>query len=94
MLPPFLAYYGVITDNKTVVDQAYNQVRLYHDQLYDKSAGVWRHIVGGSSDTDNGYWATGSYYILLPLASLTNTSPRQCLGCCWYAPRLRHDRPQ
>jgi rhamnogalacturonyl hydrolase YesR len=28
MLPPFLAYYGVITDNKTVVDQAYNQIRL------------------------------------------------------------------
>ncbi|KAJ3504288.1 hypothetical protein NMY22_g17976 [Coprinellus aureogranulatus] len=59
MLPPFLAYYGVITDNKTAVDQAYNQIRVYHDQLYDSSAGVWRHIVGGDG-ADNGYWATGN----------------------------------
>ena len=76
MLPPFLAYYGVTTDNKTVVDQAYNQIRLYHDQLYDKSAGVWRHIVGGSSDADNGYWATGSFLVFRSFGSSTHTFAR------------------
>ncbi|KAJ2914327.1 hypothetical protein MD484_g6070, partial [Candolleomyces efflorescens] len=60
MIPPFLAYYGVITDNRTVVQQAYDQIKLYRDQLYDSNAGVWRHIAGGSRDPDPGYWATGN----------------------------------
>ncbi|RXW13048.1 hypothetical protein EST38_g12804, partial [Candolleomyces aberdarensis] len=60
MIPPFLAYYGIITDNKTVVQQAYDQIKLARDQLYDSNAGVWRDIAGGSRGPDPGYWATGN----------------------------------
>ncbi|KAI5895280.1 glycoside hydrolase family 105 protein [Schizophyllum commune H4-8] len=60
MVPPFLAYYGVITENKTLLEEAYNQCSLYRDYLRDKDAGnLWKHIVEGSY-SDEGHWSTGN----------------------------------
>lgn len=72
MVPPFLAYYGVITKNRTIVDQAYDQIKLYRDQLYDSDASAWRHIVGGSSGADPSFWATGEKARFLRLGVVSN----------------------
>lgn len=59
MAPPFLAYYGVLSGNQSLVEEAYNQVKLYRQYLLDSSAGgLWKHIVMGSG-TDPGHWSTG-----------------------------------
>ena len=62
MVPPFLAYYGVLTQNQTLVQEAYDQCRLYRQHLVDDDAGgMWRHIAG--NNTDNGHWTTGEFGI-------------------------------
>ncbi|KAI0776859.1 Six-hairpin glycosidase-like protein [Trametes elegans] len=60
MVPPFLAYYGVLTDNDTLIQEAYDQCRLYRQYLVDEDAGgLWKHIVLGNYN-DNGHWSTGN----------------------------------
>lgn len=58
MVPPFLAYYGVMTKNRTLLEEAYNQVSLYRQALLDQT-GMWQHIVMGSG-ADAGHWSTGN----------------------------------
>ncbi|KZT60763.1 hypothetical protein CALCODRAFT_522895 [Calocera cornea HHB12733] len=58
MTPPFIAYYGAVTQNQTLLALAYQQISLYRDALRD-SSGLWRHIAMGSG-TDDGHWATGN----------------------------------
>lgn len=59
MVPPFLAYYGVVTENSSAITEAYNQCKLYRNYLYDESAGgMWKHIALGTG-TDSGHWSTG-----------------------------------
>ncbi|KAF5346964.1 hypothetical protein D9758_010082 [Tetrapyrgos nigripes] len=67
MVPPFLAYYGVTTGNTTLIDEAYNQISLYRDQLRDGDAdGLWKHILlgtgtgAGAPPNDEGHWSTGN----------------------------------
>ena len=61
MVPPFIAYYGALTGNKTLLDQAYDQVKLYRGQLMDKKmGGLWKHVLLGPSANDPGYWSTGA----------------------------------
>ncbi|KAI0776995.1 Six-hairpin glycosidase-like protein [Trametes elegans] len=60
MVPPFLAYYGVLTKNETLIQEAYDQCRLYRQYLVDDDAGgMWKHIVLGQN-TDDGHWSTGN----------------------------------
>ncbi|KAH8977032.1 glycoside hydrolase family 105 protein [Lactarius hatsudake] len=60
MVPPFLAYYGITTGNQSMLQEAYNQVKLYRSYLRDALAGgLWRHIILGT-DTDPGHWSTGN----------------------------------
>lgn len=60
MAPPFIAYYGVLTNNESLVTEAYTQCKLYRQYLLDTSTGgLWRHIVMGDTGTDPGHWATG-----------------------------------
>ena len=62
MVPPFLAYYGITTGNQSMLQEAYNQVKLYRNYLRDDSAGgLWQHIVLGANGTDQGHWSTGRY---------------------------------
>lgn len=60
MVPPFLAMYGAIQKNTTVMDEAYNQIQLYRDVLRDGS-GLWKHIAGEGDGLDQG---TYTRYIL------------------------------
>lgn len=59
MVPPFLAYYGVTTQNSTLLKEAYTQISLYRKHLRDrKTNNLWRHIQLGNG-TDDGHWSTG-----------------------------------
>ncbi|KAH9955491.1 Six-hairpin glycosidase-like protein [Russula dissimulans] len=61
MVPPFLVYYGVTTSNQSMMQAAYQQIKLYRNYLSDDSAnGLWRHVVLGSNGTDYGHWSTGN----------------------------------
>ncbi len=61
MVPPFLAYYGVLTSNESLVTEAYNQIKLYRDHLRDTDANnLWKHVVLGSG-IDEGHWSTGVF---------------------------------
>lgn len=60
MVPPFLAYYGVTTQNISILQEAYTQISLYRKYLLDTNANnLWKHIQLGSYGTDNGHWSTG-----------------------------------
>ncbi|KDQ17395.1 hypothetical protein BOTBODRAFT_30201 [Botryobasidium botryosum FD-172 SS1] len=58
MVPPFLAYYGALSGNSSLLEEAYHQSSLYRSAL-KSSSGLWQHIVMGSAP-DSGYWATGN----------------------------------
>ncbi|KZT00107.1 Six-hairpin glycosidase [Laetiporus sulphureus 93-53] len=60
MVPPFLAYYGVMTGNQSIVQEAYTQIKLYRQYLYDEDASLWMHIVLGDNNHDPGFWSTGN----------------------------------
>ncbi|TFY50545.1 hypothetical protein EVJ58_g11004 [Rhodofomes roseus] len=60
MVPPFLAYYGVLSSNQSLVQEAYNQVKLYRSYLYNSSESLWQHILLGTGAYDPGYWSTGN----------------------------------
>ncbi|KAA1476436.1 hypothetical protein DENSPDRAFT_511437 [Dentipellis sp. KUC8613] len=60
MVPPFLAYYGVLSQNRSMVEEAYNQIKVYRNYLNDPNAnGLWKHILLGNG-TDEGHWSTGN----------------------------------
>ncbi|KZW02485.1 glycoside hydrolase family 105 protein [Exidia glandulosa HHB12029] len=78
MTPPFIAYYGAITNNKTLIDTAYTQCSLYRDHLRDKKNSVWMHMALGSGYNDAGLWATGNGWaaagMLRVLATMAQSS--------------------
>ncbi|KAJ7452399.1 Six-hairpin glycosidase-like protein [Mycena galericulata] len=82
MVPPFLAYYGVLTGNTTLMNEAYNQIKLYRNYLRDTTANnLWKHIALGNdtNDTPNdpGHWSTGNGWaaagMLRVLATMKNS---------------------
>lgn len=73
MMPPFLAYYGMITRNQTLLQAAYDQIRLYRDAMQLSSGasnGLWGHIYlpDTGSWQDGGAWATGNGWVLAGMA--------------------------
>ncbi|CAL1701354.1 unnamed protein product [Somion occarium] len=65
MAPPFIAYYGALSTGDTsqsidLLQEAYDQCRLYRDILRDADAGLWKHIVLGSGEQDLTHWGTGN----------------------------------
>ncbi|KAJ3783584.1 Six-hairpin glycosidase [Lentinula aff. detonsa] len=65
MVPPFIAYYGLLTNNQSLITDAYTQIKLYRNYLRDTSAGnLWAHIVLGTNPSgvanDPGHWSTGN----------------------------------
>ncbi|KAJ9629782.1 hypothetical protein H2203_002163 [Taxawa tesnikishii (nom. ined.)] len=64
MVPPFLAYYAVVSNDLDAMKQAVEQCRLYRDVLVVKEEGrekgLWRHIVGPSEKQDLNFWSTGN----------------------------------
>ncbi|KAJ7709893.1 Six-hairpin glycosidase-like protein [Mycena rosella] len=82
MVPPFLAYYGVLTGNTTLINEAYNQIKLYRNYLRDpKTDNLWKHILLGNdtsdSANDEGHWSTGNGWaaagMLRVLATMKNS---------------------
>ncbi|QRV76438.1 glycoside hydrolase family 88 protein [Ceratobasidium sp. AG-Ba] len=68
MVPPFLAYYGALHNNPTVIAEGFNQtivltrpqISTYRDILKaDSQTGLWRHIQLGAN-TDMGHWSSGN----------------------------------
>ena len=63
MAPPFIAYYGILqggSQEATLLQQAYDQCRLYRNYLRDDS-GLWKHIVlGDTASQDFRHWGTGT----------------------------------
>ena len=97
MVPPFLAYYGVLTNNQTLAQLAYDQCRLYRSYLVDDDAdGMWKHITLGSF-SDDGHWSTGMPFFHLFINPIRNAHMlglwvRKRLGCSRHAARAR-DHP-
>ncbi|KII90447.1 hypothetical protein PLICRDRAFT_38994 [Plicaturopsis crispa FD-325 SS-3] len=78
MVPPFLAYYGVLSENRTLLLEGYNQISLYRNYLRDSSAGgMWKHVLLGPSGNDDGHWSTGNGWaaagMLRVLATIQNS---------------------
>lgn len=62
MAPPFIAYYGALEcgpKGDELLQTAYEQVKLYRNELFDSNVGLWRHIVLGDG-IDPTHWATGN----------------------------------
>lgn len=59
MAPPFLAYYGALQSDLTLLQAAYTQCSLYRNTLRDEATGLWRHVALGDWQ-DNNLWATGN----------------------------------
>ncbi|EJD51821.1 Six-hairpin glycosidase [Auricularia subglabra TFB-10046 SS5] len=62
---PFLAYYGVVTGNQSLVQEAYDQCRLYRDGLLIKDGPygpAWGHLFSDDNQQwyDRGLWLTGN----------------------------------
>ncbi|EPQ31971.1 uncharacterized protein PFL1_00169 [Pseudozyma flocculosa PF-1] len=68
MGPPFIAYYGLMTRNDSLLQLAYDQVRLYRDGLRyteGNGANLWGHIrfADNATWTDAGTWVTGNGWV-------------------------------
>jgi len=60
------------------LQEAYNQIMLYHDYLSDPNAqNRWKHVLLGSANNDEGYWTTGNGWaaagMLRVLATIRNS---------------------
>jgi len=59
MAPPFIAYYGALTNNASLLLQAKQQYGSYRDIMRDaKADNLWHHILLGSP-SDSSLWGTG-----------------------------------
>ena len=76
MGPPFLAYYGALNNNQSLLQLAYDNCRLYRNALLiDGPTGpLWGHIYDDDTKSwvDEGIWGTGGF-IFLRLAVQTLT---------------------
>ncbi|CBQ72768.1 conserved hypothetical protein [Sporisorium reilianum SRZ2] len=73
MMPPFLSFYGLLTRNNTLLQTAYDQIRLYRNAMRltsGASRNLWGHILlpDNSTWTDGGAWATGNGWVLAGMA--------------------------
>lgn len=59
------AYYGVVTQNSSMISTAVDQISLYRDVLRDPNTGLWQHVVLGKTFSDPGLWATGMFARLI-----------------------------
>lgn len=73
MMPPYLAFYGLVTRNNTLLQLAYDQIRLYRDGMrltQGAATNLWGHIYlpDNRTWTDGGAWATGNGWVLAGMA--------------------------
>lgn len=74
---PFIAYYGAVKNNGTLLQIAYDQCRLYRDALLiDGPTGkLWAHIYDDTTSSwiDEGIWATGNGWAALGMLRVAVT---------------------
>jgi rhamnogalacturonyl hydrolase YesR len=77
MAPPFIAYYGALARDSTLLETAYNQIALYHSALSPASdnSPLWRHVVGGAWE-DPVHWATGNAWVAAGILRVLETIAR------------------
>lgn len=72
---PFIAMYGAVSQNQTLLQLAYDQCRLYRNALLvnTPNGNLWAHIFNDDTGQfdDAGTWATGANLIDL-LSCLTH----------------------
>lgn len=77
MFPPFLAYYGVATNDLEMVKEAVLQIGRYRDVLKihedGPKYGLWKHIVSEKGDVDAGAWSTGNAWAAYGMARVRAT---------------------
>ncbi|KAG8847053.1 hypothetical protein FRB96_001703 [Tulasnella sp. 330] len=82
MVPPFLAYYGALyqpyVDDGILYD-AYLQISLYRNYLFDATPGLWRHVALGEWQ-DIGYWSTGNGWAAAGMVRVLVTMNQTSLG--------------
>ena len=64
---------GVISSNTTLIQEAYDQCRLYRQYLRDPASHLWAHIVLGPW-TDSSLWGTGQPPLHSDLTTVLNGS--------------------
>ena len=75
MVPPFLAYYGVVSNDFRYVTEALDQINLYSQMLESKS-GLWKHVITepkGGKNQDLGHWSVGNAWVLAGAARVLAT---------------------
>jgi rhamnogalacturonyl hydrolase YesR len=83
MAPPFIAYYGALqydgpgSVGETLLQTAYEQVKLYREVLFDEAVGLWRHIALGNG-TDPTHWATGNAWAAAGMLRVLATIRQSC----------------
>ncbi|EGN93966.1 hypothetical protein SERLA73DRAFT_189110 [Serpula lacrymans var. lacrymans S7.3] len=81
---PFIAYYGAVTQNQTLLQIAYDQCRLYRDALLlDGPTGkLWGHIYSDDTKTwtDKGLWGTGNAWAALGMLRVAVTIQKANCG--------------
>ncbi|PVG04136.1 Six-hairpin glycosidase [Serendipita vermifera] len=86
MGPPFIAYYGALTSNITLLREAKNQIGHYREVLRDtNNTGLWHHILLGSWNEPS-HWGTGNAW-----AAAGTTRVLQTLLKSHHAPQLVGD---
>lgn len=82
MGPPFLAYYGAVTKNQSLLQLAYDNCRLYRDALLQPgpTGKLWAHIYDDGNKTwvDLGLWGTGNAWAALGMIRVAATIERSC----------------
>lgn len=78
-MPPFLAYYGALTANSTLLQAAYDQCRLYRETLR-QSSGLWYHILLGNGTQDANTWLTGNAWAATGMLRVWATIQRSSLA--------------
>ena len=87
MGPPFLAYYGWVTQNQSLVQMAFDELKLQRSALHrpqDPGRHLWRHIIEFPNNTkatraiDARVWLTGNGWAaagMLRVAAIISHSP-------------------
>lgn len=87
MAPPFIAYYGALNQpdvDQSLLTEAYNQIKLYRNYLFDDDPGLWRHITMGNFQ-DDGHWSTGNGWVAAGIMRVLCTINQTTAG---YQPEL------
>lgn len=78
MTPPFLSAYGLMTDNQTLLQEAYDQCRLYREALMTDEQ-LLQHIALGEWQ-DEGLWTTGNAWAAAGMLRTAQTIARSQFG--------------